>query len=76
MINENSKVQELIEQIYRSGLTNEIELQAKTLKPLKELKDELRDLENKGYIRRKQSGKSKAFGDSIQLTQKGSSSVR
>jgi|GEM_PF-6523715 hypothetical protein len=46
------------------------------LKPLKELKDELKDLEDKGYIRRKQAGKSKAFGDSIQLTQKGSNSVR
>jgi|GEM_PF-3310151 hypothetical protein len=35
MIDENSKVQELIEQIYRSGLTNEIELQAKTPQGIK-----------------------------------------
>jgi hypothetical protein len=52
-------------------LASEVELQAKTLKSLKTLREELSDLEKYGIVRRRSGTFKGGFGDAVELTPDG-----
>lgn len=58
------------------GAAGETELQARTLKPLTELREEIHHLEDRGLVRRHAGGFKGAYGDALELTPKGYKLVR
>lgn len=67
--------QELLQIIAQLGTAAETEVQAKTLKPLNELRRQLNHLEQEGMVRRR-AGYFGPAGDALELTQEGYKGVR
>ena len=62
---------ELVRLIAELGTASEVELQAKTLKSLKTLREELSGLEKHGIVRRRSGIFKSEFGDAVELTPDG-----
>lgn len=68
---------DLIKYIAELGAASEVELQAKTLQPLRELREQLKHLEDQGVLRRKPGVfRQTGAGDALELTPEGYKSVR
>ena len=66
---------ELAKLIADLGAASEVELQAQTLKPLKELREELGRMEKNGIVRRRIGMFKSGYGDALELTPDGYKSV-
>lgn len=66
----------IVELIAKLGSASEVEIQAKTLRPLQELHSDLADLEHEGLVKRREDFFEGGYGDALELTQKGYKSVR
>lgn len=73
---ENRELSKLVELIANLGAASEVELQAKTLKPLDDLHRDIESLVDRGLVKRREGFFRGGYGDALELTSKGHKSVR
>lgn len=66
----------LVELIANLGAASEVELQAKTLKPLDDLHRDIDQLVDQGLVKRREGFFRGGYGDALELTPKGYKTVR
>lgn|GEM_PF-4187182 len=68
LTNEDRRIAQVIADL---GGASEVEIQSRTLKPLKDLRDELEKLEIHGLVRRRTNAFKGGYGDALELTELG-----
>jgi hypothetical protein len=70
------ELSKLVELIAYLGTTNEVELQAKTLKPLGALQAGIELLIHQGIVKRREGFFQAGYGDALELTRRGYKAIR
>lgn len=67
----DKEASELLRIIAHLGAASEVELQARTLKSLQDLKNQIKELERLGFVRRQENFFKGGYGDALELTPEG-----